>query len=158
MLKGSDPDRSKSHIRDPTDAAATARKSDPPVLRAGLPTTPFGFRNRTGVRGFFPVIAVILGAAESRLARLGLTPIQMRAAARREAELHPPPPGRPLHRVARFYVRVADSPTHQDAVPKRERRQGRTYHQRPDLFKKRIRYAELCHTGGDSRNPGGMDW
>ena len=54
MLKGSDPDRSKSHIRDPTDAAATARKSDPPVLRAGLPTTPFGFRNRTGVRGFFP--------------------------------------------------------------------------------------------------------
>src|ERR1017187_3297228 len=54
MLKGSDPDRSKSHIRDPTDAAATARESDPPVLRAGLPTTPFGFRNRTGVRGFFP--------------------------------------------------------------------------------------------------------
>ena len=37
------------------------------------------------------VIAGILGAAQSRLARLGLTPIQMRAAARREAELHYPP-------------------------------------------------------------------
>jgi len=42
------------------------------------------------------VIAGILGAAESRLARLGLTPIQMRAAARREAELHPPPGARSL--------------------------------------------------------------
>jgi len=37
------------------------------------------------------VIAGILGAAERRLARLGLTPIQMRAAARREAALHPAP-------------------------------------------------------------------
>jgi hypothetical protein len=37
------------------------------------------------------VIAGILGAAERRLARLGLTPIQMREAARREAELHDPP-------------------------------------------------------------------
>jgi hypothetical protein len=36
-------------------------------------------------------IAGILGAAESRLARLGLTSIQMRATARREAELHSPP-------------------------------------------------------------------
>ena len=42
------------------------------------------------------VIAGILGAAESRLARLGLTPVQMRAAARREAELHPPPGARSL--------------------------------------------------------------
>ena len=42
------------------------------------------------------VIAGILGAAERRLARLGLTPIQMRAAARREAELHPPPGARSL--------------------------------------------------------------
>src|ERR1022692_3738290 len=42
------------------------------------------------------VIAGILGAAESRLARLGLTPIQMRTAARREAELHPPPSARSL--------------------------------------------------------------
>jgi hypothetical protein len=42
------------------------------------------------------VIAGILGAAESRLARLGLTPIQMRAAARLEAELHPPPGARSL--------------------------------------------------------------
>jgi len=33
------------------------------------------------------VIAGILGAAERMLARLGLTPIQMREAARREAEL-----------------------------------------------------------------------
>ena len=40
------------------------------------------------------VIAGILGAAESRLARLGLTPIQMRAAARQEAELHHPPGAR----------------------------------------------------------------
>ena len=42
------------------------------------------------------VIAGILGAAERRLARLGLTPMQMRAAARREAELHPPPGARSL--------------------------------------------------------------
>src|SRR5450631_2437208 len=41
------------------------------------------------------VIAGILGAAERRLARLGLTPIQMRAA-RREAELNPPPGARSL--------------------------------------------------------------
>jgi len=40
------------------------------------------------------VIAGILGAAERKLARLGLTPIQMRAAARREAALHPPPGAR----------------------------------------------------------------
>src|SRR5580658_906975 len=53
-LKGSDPDGSTSHIRDSTDAAAAARKSDPPVLRAGLPTIPFGFRNRRGIRSFFP--------------------------------------------------------------------------------------------------------
>ena len=37
------------------------------------------------------VIAGILGTAERRLARFGLTPIQLRAAARREAELHVPP-------------------------------------------------------------------
>ena len=42
------------------------------------------------------VIAGILGAAERRLVRLGLTPIQMRAAARREAALHPPPSARSL--------------------------------------------------------------
>ena len=42
------------------------------------------------------VIAGILGAAESRLARLGLTPIQMREAARREAEFHAPPGARSL--------------------------------------------------------------
>jgi hypothetical protein len=42
------------------------------------------------------VIAGILGAAERRLARLGWTPTQMRAAARREAELHPPPGARSL--------------------------------------------------------------
>ena len=42
------------------------------------------------------VIAGILGAAERRLVRLGLTPIQMRAAARREAALHPPPHARSL--------------------------------------------------------------
>jgi DNA-directed RNA polymerase sigma subunit (sigma70/sigma32) len=40
------------------------------------------------------VIAGILGAAERRLARLGLTPIQMREAARREAELHDQPGAR----------------------------------------------------------------
>jgi hypothetical protein len=40
------------------------------------------------------VIAGILGAAERRLARIGLTPIQMRAAARQEAELHYPPGAR----------------------------------------------------------------
>ena len=40
------------------------------------------------------VIAGILGAAERRLVRLGLTPIQMRAAARREAALYPPAPSR----------------------------------------------------------------
>src|SRR5580698_166659 len=53
-LKGSDPDGSKSHIRDSTDAAAAARKSDPPVLRAGLPTIAFGTGDRRGVRSFFP--------------------------------------------------------------------------------------------------------
>jgi DNA-directed RNA polymerase sigma subunit (sigma70/sigma32) len=42
------------------------------------------------------VIAGILGAAERRLARLGLTPMQMRAAARRETERHPPPGARSL--------------------------------------------------------------
>src|ERR1039457_4567926 len=42
------------------------------------------------------VIAGILGAAESRLGRLGLTPIQMRAAARQEAELHHQPGARSL--------------------------------------------------------------
>ena len=42
------------------------------------------------------VIAGILGAAERSLVRLGLTPIQMRAAARREAALHPPPHARSL--------------------------------------------------------------
>ena len=42
------------------------------------------------------VIAGILGAAERRLVRLGLSPIQMRAAARREAALHPPPHARSL--------------------------------------------------------------
>jgi DNA-directed RNA polymerase sigma subunit (sigma70/sigma32) len=36
------------------------------------------------------VIAGILGAAERSLARLGLTPLQMREAARREAAVHPP--------------------------------------------------------------------
>ena len=45
MLKGSGPDGSKAHLRDPPDAAATPGKSDPPVLRAGLPTTPFGCRD-----------------------------------------------------------------------------------------------------------------
>jgi hypothetical protein len=35
--------KSKSHLRDPPDAEATARESHPSVLRAGLPTTPFGF-------------------------------------------------------------------------------------------------------------------
>ena len=42
------------------------------------------------------VIAGILGAAERRLVRLGLTPLQMRAAARREAALHFPPHARSL--------------------------------------------------------------
>jgi DNA-directed RNA polymerase sigma subunit (sigma70/sigma32) len=42
------------------------------------------------------VIAGILGAAERRLVRLGLTPIQMRAAARREAALHHPTQARSL--------------------------------------------------------------
>jgi DNA-directed RNA polymerase sigma subunit (sigma70/sigma32) len=42
------------------------------------------------------VIAGILGAAERSLARLGLTPIQMRAAARREAEVHHRPGVRSL--------------------------------------------------------------
>ena len=42
------------------------------------------------------VIAGILGAAERRLVRLGLTPLQMRAAARREAAPHPPPHARSL--------------------------------------------------------------
>jgi DNA-directed RNA polymerase sigma subunit (sigma70/sigma32) len=42
------------------------------------------------------VIAGILGTAERRLARLGLTPIQLRAAARREAELHAAPGARSL--------------------------------------------------------------
>ena len=42
------------------------------------------------------VIAGILGAAERRLVRLGLTPIQMRAAARREAALHSPSHARSL--------------------------------------------------------------
>jgi hypothetical protein len=42
------------------------------------------------------VIAGILGTAERRLARLGLTPIQLRAAARREGELHTPPRARSL--------------------------------------------------------------
>jgi len=37
------------------------------------------------------VIAGILGAAERKLARIGLTPMQMREAARREAELHHSP-------------------------------------------------------------------
>jgi len=42
------------------------------------------------------VVAGILGAAERRLVRLGLTPIQMRAAARREAALHHPTQARSL--------------------------------------------------------------
>jgi hypothetical protein len=42
------------------------------------------------------VIAGILGAAERRLTRFGLTPMQMRVAARQEAELHPPPGARSL--------------------------------------------------------------
>jgi hypothetical protein len=42
------------------------------------------------------VIAGILGAAERRLARIGLTPIQMREAARREAEFHHQTGARPL--------------------------------------------------------------
>jgi len=44
----------------------------------------------------FQVIAGILGAAERTLARLGLTPMQMRAAARREAEIQAPPGARSL--------------------------------------------------------------
>jgi DNA-directed RNA polymerase sigma subunit (sigma70/sigma32) len=39
------------------------------------------------------VIAGILGAAQRRLARLGLTAIEMRAAARQESELLHPQPG-----------------------------------------------------------------
>src|ERR1700685_2713368 len=42
------------------------------------------------------VIAGILGAAERRLVRLGLTPLKMRAAARREAALHSPSHARSL--------------------------------------------------------------
>jgi DNA-directed RNA polymerase sigma subunit (sigma70/sigma32) len=42
------------------------------------------------------VIAGILGAAQRRLARLGLTAIEMRAAARQESELHPQPGARRL--------------------------------------------------------------
>ena len=53
ILKGGGPNGSKTHIRDPTEASPTARKSDPPVLRVGLPTPPFGLGNCTGVRGFF---------------------------------------------------------------------------------------------------------
>jgi hypothetical protein len=34
----------------------TAGKSDPPVLRAGLPTTPFGCGDRRGVRSLFPSV------------------------------------------------------------------------------------------------------
>src|SRR5580698_8936912 len=44
----------------------------------------------------YQVIAGILGAAQSRLARLGLTPSEMREAARREAELHHQPGPRSL--------------------------------------------------------------
>jgi len=43
ILKGGEPDGSKSH---PTDATATARKSDPPVLRAGLPLPDLQDRRR----------------------------------------------------------------------------------------------------------------
>ena len=42
------------------------------------------------------VIAGILGAAQRRLARLGLTAIEMRAAARQESELHSQPGPRRL--------------------------------------------------------------
>jgi hypothetical protein len=38
----------------------------------------------------------MLGAAEKKLARLGLTPMQMRVAAQRGAELHTPPSARLL--------------------------------------------------------------
>jgi hypothetical protein len=38
----------------------------------------------------------MLGAAERKLARLGLTPMQMRVAAQRGAELHTPPSARLL--------------------------------------------------------------
>src|SRR5580700_2401986 len=54
ILKADDSDRSQAHLRDPPDAAATSRKSDPPVLRARLPTIPFGTGDRRGIRSFFP--------------------------------------------------------------------------------------------------------
>jgi hypothetical protein len=93
-LKGSDPDGSQSHIRDSTDAAAAARKVIRLYFGLGCQRSHSALEITEAFEVSSQVIAGILGAAERRLVRLGLTPIQMRAAARREAALHPPPHAR----------------------------------------------------------------